>query len=350
MIFERAGSATLATVGGCCGAKLSVLVAIVVTQSVLLGECTLCPAGQALCARVVCNPLLIPNQYISPSPNTHHAQLIHAALGATPMWHRAIGLLIAALWLLATHVRAAVVSTRYATRVPINFKCRLPSNSWAYRTPYSRPGWSGKPSTSITGDLQYTHMPQFVDLANGSLALAWQGSVLPYEGSSMQALYWSTSNDNGRSWTPPSVLRTPRNQLPNWGPVFHTNGTSITLFYSASNAQCRWGGETGQGAWSPGGDILMSVSHDDGQTWGHDRTIFSFQQGRPIPKVLANQLVVVESSGRWVLPFWFEQGGECRDSPDLHGVPGVLVSDDEVRLKGSSRGTRCYVHRTCPLH
>lgn len=215
--------------------------------------------------------------------------------------------------LLTAHARAAVIAS-----------------SWAYRTPYSRPGWSGKPSTNITGDLQYAHMPQFVNLPNGSIALAWQGSPLPYEGSAKQALYWSTSDDSGRSWTAPSVLRAPRNQLPLWGPILHTNNSnSLVLFYSASNVQCRWGGETGQGAWSPGGDILMSVSYDNGLTWGSDVTILSFAEGRPIPKVLANQLVVTEG-GRWVLPYWYEQGGECRGAPDLHGVPGVLTSDDEV--------------------
>lgn len=234
------------------------------------------------------------------------------------------------VWCTTTRIRD------YATESSYKLIVRNPHLSWVYRTPYSQPTWSGRPSSDIKGDLQYVHMPAFVDLPNGSLALAWQGSVLPYEGSHLQALYWSTSSDNGRSWTMPSVLRPPRNQLPLWGPVWHTNGTSLVLFYSASNNQCRWGGETGRGAWSPGGDILMSVSLDNGATWSQDRTILSFAEGgRPIPKVLANQMVVTER-GRWVLPFWYEQGGGCRDAPELHGVPGVLVSDDEVRALGDT--------------
>ncbi len=97
-------------------------------------------------------------------------------------------------------------------------------------------------------------MPMMATLPNGSLALAWQGSVVAYEGSNKQALYWTTSNDDGMTWQPHSLLRAPRAGMPLWGPVFHTpNASTMLLFYAESNPRCRWGGETGEGAWSPGG-------------------------------------------------------------------------------------------------
>lgn len=209
------------------------------------------------------------------------------------------------------------------------WSCALNHHSWPYRTPYSQPGWSGRRSTNITGDLQYAHMPMMHTLLNGSLALAWQGSVLPFEGSSKQALYWTTSDDDGITWRPHSLLRAPLASMPLWGPVFHTNATTLFLFYAESNPLCRWGGETGEGAWSPGGDIRMATSRDNGITWATDTVVYSFQDLQPIPKVVGNQLVVT-TSGRWVLPMWYERGGECRDDKGLHGVPGMLLSDDQV--------------------
>jgi hypothetical protein len=51
--------------------------------------------------------------------------------------------------------------------------------------------------------------------------------------------------------------------------------------------------------------------------------------------MIANKLRV-DASGRWLLPFWREMGGQpsCNTRPSLHGMPGLLVSTDKVRSRG----------------
>ncbi len=115
--------------------------------------------------------------------------------------------------------------------------------------------------------------------------------------------------------------------------------------------------------WACGGDIFLKRSFDSGRTWhkpkvgrvgvvrmqavgrGHqafpDRTlysfslphqvVYSFDEEGGIAKMIANKLMV-NSKGQLLLPFWREMGGqpECNQRAALHGMPGLLISNDKV--------------------
>ena len=47
----------------------------------------------------------------------------------------------------------------------------------------------------------------------------------------------------------------------------------------------------------------------------------------------------ITAAGDWLIAFWREQGGSaaCERNPEMHGVPGVLLSADQV-LERSQKG------------
>ncbi|KAK9909563.1 hypothetical protein WJX75_004152 [Coccomyxa subellipsoidea] len=96
-----------------------------------------------------------------------------------------------------------------------------------------------------------------------------------------------------------------------------------------SRKQCWWRGEGGM-HWACGGDIFLKRSFDSGRTWLDPKVVYSFDEEGGIAKMIANKLVV-NSRGHFLLPFWREMGGqpECNRQAALHGMPGLLVSDDK---------------------
>ncbi len=52
-----------------------------------------------------------------------------------------------------------------------------------------------------------------------------------------------------------------------------------------------------------------------------------------IAKLACNGLSF-NAAGEWLLPYWRELGGgqQCQKVPKLHGVAGVLITGDQVRL------------------
>ena len=56
----------------------------------------------------------------------------------------------------------------------------------------------------------------------------------------------------------------------------------------------------------------------------------------------------ITASGNWLMAFWREQGGSaaCERNPEMHGVPGVLLSSDQVHRKlAKQSSTRACVLR-----
>lgn len=55
----------------------------------------------------------------------------------------------------------------------------------------------------------------------------------------------------------------------------------------------------------------------------------------------------ITAAGDWLMAFWREQGGSaaCERNPEMHGVPGVLLSSDKARtsLAGQSQPTAACV-------
>lgn len=62
------------------------------------------------------------------------------------------------------------------------------------------------------------------------------------------------------------------------------------------------------------------------------QVVYSFNEEGGIAKMIANKLMV-NSRGTLLLPFWREMGGqpECDRQSQLHGIPGLLMSNDGVR-------------------
>ena len=68
----------------------------------------------------------------------------------------------------------------------------------------------------------------------------------------------------------------------------------------------------------PTGSLKMTYTEDPlpnaTTVWAAPKTIYSIDEDRFIPKMLANKLVVL-STGEWVLPFWRENAVLGMESP-----------------------------------
>mmetsp|Transcript_7476 Transcript_7476/g.21115 ORF Transcript_7476/g.21115 Transcript_7476/m.21115 type:complete len:425 (-) Transcript_7476:193-1467(-) len=211
--------------------------------------------------------------------------------------------------------------------------------SWVHRIdsslfPVSSDG-SSPAEIPDDGKLRYAHMGMLNRLPNASLAAVFQGSKRHFEGSMEQSLYWSISEDNGMSWGPVQVLVASEG-LPVWSPVMLTEGRRLWLMYSRSSRKCKYfDGLRGVVRYSPGGDIVMTTSDNNGKTWSSPQVIFGADAEDGIPKVIANRISVL-SNGRWVLPFWREPGKTCpinrnqvHRSEWVNGSAGVLFSETQ---------------------
>jgi hypothetical protein len=107
-----------------------------------------------------------------------------------------------------------------------------------------------------------------------------------------------------------------------WSPILHyeTAAQRLFLFYCESRkvrTPARGKVYTGQGdstsrnshhtvhqVASPGGDIKLITTDDLGVTWSAPVTLLTHEHDGGVPKVLANKLCIVPSTGAWVLPFW----------------------------------------------
>lgn len=126
------------------------------------------------------------------------------------------------------------------------------------------------------------------------LALAYQASESPYEGSPSQHLRFSLSKDGGHSWTASRVIMWGLGPI--WSPIlFWDDRTArLFLFYSESRK-----------SYSPGGDIKCIYSSDAGETWSSPLTIYAHEADGEVPKVTASR-PAVDKNGAWYLPFHTE--------------------------------------------
>ena len=127
-----------------------------------------------------------------------------------------------------------------------------------------------------------------------------------------QSIFWSISNDAGRTWDKPQVV-VASEDLPLWSPVVHAEAGRLWLFYSMSSPYCEYYDKRKKKLrHSPGGDILYVASDDNGHSWTFPAHIlrYSDEHERGVPKVIANKLAVLHD-GSWVLPFWREPAIGC---------------------------------------
>ena len=77
--------------------------------------------------------------------------------------------------------------------------------------------------------------------------------------------------DGGVKWSRSWIVATGE-EYPIWGPVLHSDGPKLWLFYSASTHNCT---VPNRDDWrSPGGDIMAITSEDGAKTWSVPRTLF----------------------------------------------------------------------------
>jgi hypothetical protein len=126
------------------------------------------------------------------------------------------------------------------------------------------------------------------------LALAYQASEAPYEGSPNQHLRFALSKDGGETWTANRVVMF--GIAPLWSPVlyYHKPSSKLYLFYSESRK-----------SFSPGGDIKCIHSTDVGATWSAPSTIYTHEDDGEVPKIVSNR-PAVGPDGTWYLPFHTE--------------------------------------------
>ena len=146
-------------------------------------------------------------------------------------------------------------------------------------------------------DITYAHMATLCVTRNNEICVAFQCSCLGAEGSPGQHIRFSTSKDDGKTWSETSV---PMYGLaPLWSPVLHSRKNEVWMFYSESRKQL-----------SPGGDVKLIKSDDLGENWTCPRTVLTHEAYHGVPKVIANSICEIplgrEGKKRMFLPFWTE--------------------------------------------
>ncbi|KAK3253669.1 hypothetical protein CYMTET_37090 [Cymbomonas tetramitiformis] len=175
-------------------------------------------------------------------------------------------------------------------------------------------------------------MAMIAALDNGTFFVAWQAASRT-EGSSEQDIQYSVGNLNfagALQFGEPKRAPVGSGEGAVWGPVLHVDhhNAYLWLFYSESRGSCK--GSVME--WAPGGDIMALQMDLMSGAWSKARAIYSLQEDRGIPKVTANQALVL-STGEWILPFWRERAllsfsPACREL-DGDTSAGVLISYDE---------------------
>jgi BNR repeat-like domain len=147
---------------------------------------------------------------------------------------------------------------------------------------------------SLVKYASHASLETFVQDGVTLLALAYQASEAPYEGSTNQHLRFALSKDGGETWTPNRVIMFGLGPI--WSPVlfYHKFSARLYLFYSESRK-----------AFSPGGDIKCIYSTDAGATWSAPLTIYTHEEDGEVPKVVSNR-PALGPDGTWYLPFHTE--------------------------------------------
>ena len=148
--------------------------------------------------------------------------------------------------------------------------------------------------------ISYAHLATIAETPSGLFCAAFQCSSEGCEGKPGQHIRFCTSKDRGRTWSDTTVPMYGLNAL--WSPVLHCekeNG-ELLLFYSESRKQL-----------SPGGDVKLIRSRDDGKSWSEPETLMTHERYGGVPKVIANRACGraprgKDDDGVLRLPFWTE--------------------------------------------
>ena len=170
----------------------------------------------------------------------------------------------------------------------------LSSYGAAQQQPKIKSDWLLHYEDSLVKYASHASLETFTQDGVTLLALAYQASEAPHEGSSNQHLRFALSNDGGQSWTATRVVMWGIGPI--WSPVlfYHKATAKLYLFYSESRKSS-----------SPGGDIKSIHSNDAGTTWSAPLTIYTHEDDGEVPKVVSNR-PALGPDGTWYLPFHTE--------------------------------------------
>jgi len=194
------------------------------------------------------------------------------------------------------------------------------SLSIAVCVPLSDPShFDSVPSVSYvfkhTEELGYMHMSTIERIGSSSTIVVAFQTAKKHEGDNDQRIVVKTSDNLGQTWNAHTTAVD--GPLAVWGPVLEYVDSKLWMFYSASGApEAR---PARGNASYPGGDIKVTVSSDEGKTWGAPRTLLTFEDRRNISKVTANKLAIT-TNGTWLLPFWQEGHTTADVGPSCAGV------------------------------
>ena len=101
---------------------------------------------------------------------------------------------------------------------------------------------------------------------------------------------------NGKSRVNLIQLKVPRRRA-QWNPVIHVDSTGrVYVFYSESEGDCIKPTKPPQ--WPPGGSIKMTYTEDlkitEDSKWSTPKTIYSLDEDKSIPKMVSNNLIVLD--------------------------------------------------------
>jgi len=155
--------------------------------------------------------------------------------------------------------------------------------------------------------ITYAHMGTMCETSAGTFCAAFQCSAFGCEGKPGQHIRFSISMDRCESWSKTAVPMYGLNAL--WSPVLHYSEKrdEIFLFYSESRKQL-----------SPGGDIKLIRTKDEGKSWSEPTTILTHESLGGVPKVIANRVCVGVAPGHLRLPFWTEPTDSWLRYRDYH--------------------------------
>jgi hypothetical protein len=156
--------------------------------------------------------------------------------------------------------------------------------------------------------ITYAHMGTMCEAeGHGTFCAAFQCSAFGCEGKPGQHIRFTVSMDRCESWSKTVVPMYGLNAL--WSPVLHYSEKrdEIFLFYSESRKQL-----------SPGGDIKLIRTKDEGKSWSEPTTILTHESLGGVPKVIANRVCIGVAPGHLRLPFWTEPTDSWLRYRDYH--------------------------------
>ena len=176
----------------------------------------------------------------------------------------------------------------------------------ATRALAAAPGVRTAMAFSCNATWPYAHNSAWTTTPGGHIAVVMQASR-SNEGAATQVIFIATSGDGGASFSEPRIIAG-NGSAAVWAPVLFTDGAVLRMFFAQAPAS------------SPSalcGDLLMTASSDDGDSWGVPELVLPMAAWGGGVKCPDNKPLRV-APVQWTLPFF--------SSNAIHGQNGSAAS------------------------